>query len=117
MAEPWLGVAVRGSAGRDALHPQLVLFFGAACGLVWLYLLYRSRDRRELLVLGAIAFGGALVLYLPWLPTVLYQVAHTGAPWSEPPTVLSLLGTPGTMLGQFAQVACCWSPAPGSSRC
>jgi mannosyltransferase len=81
------------------------LFFGAACGLVWLYLLYRARDRRELLVTGAIAFGGALALYLPWLPTVLYQVAHTGAPWSEPPTVLSLLGTPGTMLGQFAQVA------------
>jgi mannosyltransferase len=81
------------------------LFFGAACGLVWLYLLWRSRDRRELLVLGAIAFGGALALYLPWLPTVLYQVAHTGAPWSEPPSLLSLLGTPGTMLGQFAQVA------------
>ena len=38
------------------------LFFGAACGLVWLYLVARSDggERRETLVLGAIAFGGAL---------------------------------------------------------
>ncbi len=81
------------------------LFFGAASGLVWLYLLWRARERRELLVLGAIAFGGALVLYLPWLPTVLYQVAHTGAPWSEAPTVVSLLSTPVRILGDFAVIA------------
>ena len=81
------------------------LFFGAACGLVWLYLLWRAQERHELLVLGAIAFGGALVLYLPWLPTVLYQVSHTGAPWSEPPTFLSLLSTPARILGDFAVIA------------
>ncbi len=81
------------------------LFFGAACGLVWLYLLWRSRERRETLIIGAIAFGGALLLYLPWIPTTLYQAAHTGAPWSESPTLVALLSTPGTMLGQFAQVA------------
>jgi mannosyltransferase len=81
------------------------LFFGAACGLVWLYMVWRSDGRRETLILGAIAFGGALALYLPWIPTTLYQAAHTGAPWSQSPTVVALLGTPGTMLGQFAQVA------------
>jgi mannosyltransferase len=81
------------------------LFFGAACGLVWLYLLYRARERRELLVIGAIAFGGALAFYLPWVPTVLYQVAHTGAPWSEPPTVLALLATPVRILGEFPAIA------------
>jgi mannosyltransferase len=81
------------------------LFFGAACGLVWLYLLYGARERRELLIIGAIAFGGGLALYLPWLPTLMYQVAHTGAPWSEAPTVLSLLSTPARMLGDFAVVA------------
>jgi hypothetical protein len=81
------------------------LFFGTACGLVWLYLLWRSDERRETLILGAIAFGGALALYLPWIPTTLYQAAHTGAPWSESPTVIALLGTPVTMLGQFASVA------------
>ena len=81
------------------------LFFGAACGLVWLYLVWRAQERRELLIVGAIAFGGALLLYLPWLPTVLYQVAHTGAPWSEAPTFLSLLSTPARILGDFAVVA------------
>ena len=81
------------------------LFFGAACGLVWLYLVWRGQERRETLILGAIAFGGALALYLPWIPTTLYQAAHTGAPWSESPSVVALLGTPVTMLGQFASVA------------
>jgi mannosyltransferase len=83
------------------------LFFGAACGAVWLFLVTRSRgpERRELLVAGAIGFGGALALYLPWIPVTLYQAAHTGAPWSESPTVVALLATPGRMLGQFAQVA------------
>jgi mannosyltransferase len=84
------------------------LFFGTACGAVWLYLVVRApagAARRDLLLTGAVGFGGALVLYLPWVPITLYQAAHTGAPWAEAPTVVSLLGTPGKMLGQFAQVA------------
>lgn len=83
------------------------LFFGAACGAVWLYLVARAAgpERRELLVAGAIGFGGSLALYLPWIPVTIYQAAHTGAPWSEAPSVLALLATPGRMLGQFAQVA------------
>jgi mannosyltransferase len=84
------------------------LFFSAACGAVWLFLVARTPRgpaRRDLLVTGAVAFGGALLLYLPWIPTTLYQAAHTGAPWSEPPTVVALLGSLGQMLGQFAQIA------------
>jgi mannosyltransferase len=84
------------------------LFFAAACGGVWLFLLYRAgpgEERRDLLVTGAIAFGGAVVLYLPWVPTTLYQVAHTGAPWAQAPSVVALLGSLGQMVGQFAQIA------------
>ena len=81
------------------------LFFATACGIVWLFLLWRADERRDLLVTGALAFGGALVLYLPWVPTTLYQVAHTGAPWSEAPSVVALLGSLGQMVGQFAQIA------------
>jgi hypothetical protein len=92
------------------------LFFGAACGLVWLYLVWRANERRETLILGAIAFGGALLLYLPWVPTMLYQVAHTGAPWSESPSVLALFGTPVTMLGQFASVALVLAAGAGLAR-
>src|SRR4051794_1378383 len=83
------------------------LFFATACGVVWLFLLFRAHGerRRELLITGLFAFGGALVLYLPWVPTTLYQAAHTGAPWSEAPTVVALLASPGQMLGSYAQVA------------
>jgi mannosyltransferase len=83
------------------------LFFGASCGAVWLFLVFRSAgpQRRDLLVTGAVAFGGALVLYLPWVPTTLYQAAHTGAPWAESPPVVALLAAPGHMLGKFAQIA------------
>jgi hypothetical protein len=81
------------------------LFFGAACGAAWLALVVAAEHRRELLIAGLIGFGGAFLLYLPWVPTTLYQAAHTGAPWAESPTVLALLATPGRMLGKFAQVA------------
>jgi hypothetical protein len=39
---------------------------------------------------GLLAFGGAAVLFAPWVPTLLYQAAHTGAPWSHRPTGRSL---------------------------
>ncbi|HEX5618132.1 MAG TPA: glycosyltransferase family 39 protein [Solirubrobacteraceae bacterium] len=84
------------------------LFFGAACGAVWLFLVFRTpsgRARHDLLVTGAIGFGGAALLYLPWVPTTLYQAAHTGAPWSNRPDMVDLLGSLGQMVGQFAQVA------------
>jgi hypothetical protein len=35
---------------------------------------------------------GALAI-LPWLPTFLYQLAHTGTPWARPPRVSSIIGT------------------------
>jgi mannosyltransferase len=83
------------------------LFFGAACGAAWLFLVARAPapERRDLLMNGAFGFGGALLLYLPWVPITLYQAAHTGAPWAESPTLVALVATPGRMLGQFAQVA------------
>jgi len=48
-------------------------------------LLYRAEDRRSMLKDAALAYGFAFVLYLPWIPTLLYQTAHTGAPWLNPP--------------------------------
>ncbi len=94
------------------------LFFATACGVVWLFLLFRARGarRRDLLVTGLVAFGGALVLYLPWVPTTLYQAAHTGAPWSEAPTFLALLASPGQMLGPFVQVALVLIAGAGLAR-
>ena len=44
-----------------------------------------SEERGALLRDALLGFGGAALLYFPWLPTLLYQVAHTGAPWLNSP--------------------------------
>jgi mannosyltransferase len=54
-----------------------------------------ARDRfRELLYAGA----GAFVLFLPWVPTLLFQAKHTGAPWATSPNVRGLILAPGAVL-------------------
>jgi hypothetical protein len=42
-------------------------------------------ERRAFLRDALIGFGIAAVLYAPWIPTLLSQAAHTGAPWTQPP--------------------------------
>ena len=66
-------------------------FLVGAAGLGWLLLLVLGPNRRRLLLDGVIGFGGAAVLFAPWLPTLLYQAAHTGAPWSHRPSGRSLV--------------------------
>jgi mannosyltransferase len=61
------------------------LFYAAATVIAFVALLAASRDRRALPRDGALAFGAAALLYAPWLPTLAYQSAHTGAPWSVEP--------------------------------
>ena len=63
------------------------IFLGAAMFLAWLGLLYLApaAERRARLRDGALGFGTAALLYLPWVPTLLFQAAHTGAPWSRKP--------------------------------
>ena len=57
----------------------------AATGLLAIAVAVRSVDRdrrrRALLCIGGLVGGG--VLYLPWLPSMLYQSEHTGTPWGE----------------------------------
>ena len=82
------------------------LFFAAGSGLTWLALLAAARGeaRRELLLDGLLGFGGAILLFAPWLPTLAFQVQHTGAPWSTSPGLSDLLGVPGRLLGTVAQL-------------
>jgi mannosyltransferase len=49
-----------------------------------------ERRRGGLYGLGALVLGG--VLWLPWVPTFLYQRAHTGTPWSASPTLAAAFG-------------------------
>jgi mannosyltransferase len=73
----------------------ILYWFGAAVALV---LVYRaSDDRRGILRDAGLCFGAAALVYLPWLPTTIHQIAHDTAPWHYAP----LLGAtvPSQLLG------------------
>jgi mannosyltransferase len=62
------------------------LWLLAAVGLVMIRQIWRSADaaaRRPYLgVVLALVVAG--ITFVPWLPTMLYQSAHTGTPWASP---------------------------------
>ena len=66
---------------------------------------------------GVLAFGGAALLFAPWVPTLLYQAAHTGAPWSHRPDgpVAGARHQPGSG-AVSAPSSCSFRPLPWGSR-
>jgi hypothetical protein len=74
------------------------LFLAAALAGAWTLLacLGRSRVRARDGVLLAAAVALA---YAPWVPSLLFQAVHTGAPWAQRPSVLRLVLAPGLLLG------------------
>lgn len=48
--------------------------------------------------LVVLAMAGGVVLFLPWLPTFLFQLRHTGTPWASGPSINAVVDT----LGQYA---------------
>ncbi len=61
------------------------IFFGAGALVTLIPVWLTSTDRRGIVRDAALAFIGAGVLFLPWLPNFIYQASHTGAPWAPPP--------------------------------
>jgi mannosyltransferase len=60
--------------------------FFAAGSVVALIPIWRvSDDRRGVVRDAVLAYVGAAVLFLPWVPNFIYQATHTGAPWA--PTI------------------------------
>jgi mannosyltransferase len=55
-----------------------------------------ARDRLRLF---GVAAAGIVVLYAPWVPTLLSQARHTGAPWSTRPSFHDLFLSAGTVIG------------------
>src|SRR3954451_4632409 len=82
------------------------IFFAVAAAGAWAMLwgLAPRERRKELVRDGLLGFGGAVVLYLPWVPTTLYQAAHTGAPWSDTPNVSVLASVTTALLGRMPQI-------------
>ena len=69
------------------------LFLGmgsvVALGMLWRWT--PAGERRGLVRDALLGYGAVALLYLPWVPTLLYQAGHTGAPWATRPTVGELV--------------------------
>jgi mannosyltransferase len=75
----------------------LFLAVGLVCALVPCW--YVSENRHSFWKDALIGFGGAGLLYLPWLPTLLHQIQHTGAPWLNPPNFGAPIQISKSLLG------------------
>jgi mannosyltransferase len=57
------------------------IFFWAGAAAALLVPQRSAEDRHRLRRDGALAFAGAAILFAPWIPTLIYQMAHTTSPW------------------------------------
>jgi mannosyltransferase len=88
----WIGVLIPTLALMVYAHNWGLFFCLGIAAATFAF----ARDRiRALLVVGA----GVALLYLPWIPTLLSQAKHTGAPWSTTPSLRDLLVAPSSVLG------------------
>jgi uncharacterized membrane protein len=63
----------------------LFLAVGMGAAFLVLWRTAPAEERGPFFRDGLLGFGLLVLLYLPWIPTLLFQAAHTGAPWSEAP--------------------------------
>jgi hypothetical protein len=75
------------------------VFFVAATAIALVPCVLVTPDRRRFLLDALLAFGAAGVGFLPWVPNLLFQRAHTGAPWAPTPSVKELLIRPILLVG------------------
>jgi len=75
----------------------LSYWFGAAVAVGLVARAGSDEHRAALLRDAGLCFGGAAIVYLPWLPTTVHQIAHASDPWHYAP----LLGAtiPSQLLG------------------
>lgn len=66
------------------------LLFGVGAGTAAVLCALASADRRRRVTDVALAFATVAVLYLPWVPTLLYQLAHDPNPWARRPTLIQV---------------------------
>ncbi len=60
-------------------------FFGVGAALACVVVWRASDEPRAILRDAVLVFGAAAILFLPWLPTFIYQATHTGSPWDSAP--------------------------------
>ena len=74
------------------------LYLAAATAAVLLQRAWATRDRH---LAVAVVTGGAvtLLLWLPWVPSFLFQAGNTAAPWAVRPAVGDFFADPASALG------------------
>jgi mannosyltransferase len=78
------------------------LFLGAGTALTLAVIVRMTPERDERIRIvkdAALAYAGIAVLFVVWVPTLLYQVKHTGAPWATRPNIDDLASAVALVLG------------------
>jgi mannosyltransferase len=77
-------------SGLLLLTHYWAIYLLATVGIVLVARAWRRPDDRAATVRITVAVAAGGVLFLPWVPSFLYQSAHTGTPWGRPfrPTAL-----------------------------
>jgi mannosyltransferase len=91
-------------------HGWAVFLAAGAAGAAALLLALRP-DRRRVLVDSAVVVVIVAALFAPWIPTVLFQAAHTGAPWSLGSTWRAAYTIPDALFGPWIV----WVPLLGAA--
>ena len=95
------------SGGLLLLTHYWALYLVGAIGLLLFWGSVRGTNRTaSRLTLAALASGS--LLFLPWVPSFLFQTAHTGTPWAASPSPGMLIWA----LGEFSG----WDAAFGSAH-
>lgn len=89
--------ALAGAALLYTHNWAIFLLAGSVVGIGALW--WGATARRALIRDAALAYGGIGLLYLAWVPTLLFQAAHTGAPWALKPGTEQLLAGAFTAMG------------------
>lgn len=89
---PLLGVWLVALLYTHTWAPFLVAGFAVGWLVLWRQGRTPGRD-------GAPLVAAVAACYAPWVPSLLSQAAHTGAPWSERPSPLAILGAPIALFG------------------
>jgi len=94
----WLPVFAVATAALVYTH-NWGLFLAVGTGAAFLALLGGAADKRAMWRDALLGYGAVAIVYLPWVPTLLSQARHTGAPWSEAPKADDALGAIVSLLG------------------
>ncbi|HVL82426.1 MAG TPA: glycosyltransferase family 39 protein [Actinomycetota bacterium] len=100
---PLVGFALSGTLLLYTHNWGAFLLAGAAGAAVY-HLGWRRREPKRLASVG-LALAAVAVLYLPWVPSLLHQAAHTGAPWSRRPPPHAMVSVAGFVLGGLEALA------------